>query len=451
MPTKKSANFNTLRILKDWRLLLYNFAIVLSSPYLLLTKVHRRYSKKRTSEFLWERWKAPLYGGEAGNHKKPHIVFIAMGFGEKQTAEQLSKSLKAIYPEIRITWALKEENGVKNVRRTNPSQSITYIPFDFWPAVSKWLKVLNPDIVVSVEKLWIPNIVWGSRLYGAAVCVISGRTARYKPEGWKLWQIINQWSLRGFNSIGLISEEEKQKLQLALPADNPPSITGTTKMSLHPEESTANHADLERWLQACNKSNLPLLAAGSIHRGDEEELIIQAYKKVHSCFPCVLLFAPRRLDRINEILDLFRKHDLTVSQRSKFVAGADSTCSQANVLLLDSIGELAFAYKFAQAAYVGGTLKAPGHNVLEPVEWGVPVFFGTGTRNVPVTQKIVLQAEVGYRIHSSHELATHWRRVLQDKDLRESLRQRCDLVIAEQNQALKNNLQVITDLIDSHC
>ena len=46
------------------------------------------------------------------------------------------------------------------------------------------------------------------------------------------------------------------------------------------------------------------------------------------------------------------------------------------VILIDSIGILLSLYKYADAAYVGGSFKQGIHNVLEPAVYGIPVLFG---------------------------------------------------------------------------
>ena len=442
--TKKTTAFHPL---SDWRFLLYNVAIVLFSAYLLLTKLRRYFFKKKASEFLPQRWTIPVYGGEQDHPETLHVVFVAMGLGEKRTAAQLSSALKAAFPHVRTTWVVKGKVTVESIRKADPFQSVTYIPFDFFPPVATWIKKLKPDVVVSVQKLWIPNIVWGAKLSGAGVCVVSGQDERYKKKNLNIWDSINRWTLRAYDIIGLLSEKEEQKLHHLLPPSADIRIAGVAKFS-QPACENSIPDDLRNWIEAHNPNNVPLLSAGSLHQG-EEEFIIDAFQEVCATVPSILLLAPRHLNRIDAIKELLRKRGLRFSQRSGF-SSSSAKNSDVDVLLLDSIGELAFAYSFTQAAYVGGTLKAPGHNIFEPLEWGVPVFFGTGDGNVPPTQQIALKAGVGFRIHSPQELASQWINILHDQELRQILHKRCNSVIAEQEESLKNNLQIILDTIKIH-
>lgn len=445
--TTKAREHSVYYLLTDWRILLYNCAIVLFSAYLLLTKLRRYFSKKKASEFLRQRWTIPVYGGEKDNPDALHVVFVAMGLGEKRTADQLSTALKTAFPNVRTTWVVKGEVTVESIRKADQFQAVTYIPFDFFPPVATWVKMLRPDIVVSVQKLWIPNIVWGARLSGAGVCVVSGQDERYKKKKFNIWDSINRWTLQAYDVIGLLSEKEEKKLNHLLSPSADVRVTGMAKFS-QPVCERPIPDGLEEWIKTHNQEGAPLLAAGSLHQG-EEEFIVEAFEKVRETIPSILLLAPRHLNRVDPILELLHKRGLSVSQRSKFASSTANT-SHVDVLLLDSIGELASAYSFAQAAYVGGTLKAPGHNIFEPLEWGVPVYFGPGDGNVPPTQQIAIKADVGFRIHSPLELADQWKTILQDQELRSTLRKRCDLVIAQQEESLKNNLQIILDTIEAH-
>jgi 3-deoxy-D-manno-octulosonic-acid transferase len=58
-------------------------------------------------------------------------------------------------------------------------------------------------------------------------------------------------------------------------------------------------------------------------------------------------------------------------------ARQDASDGQAEVILLDSIGELRSAYSLASIVFVGGSIaRTGGHNILEPAAVGAPVIVG---------------------------------------------------------------------------
>ncbi len=58
-----------------------------------------------------------------------------------------------------------------------------------------------------------------------------------------------------------------------------------------------------------------------------------------------------------------------------FRPGFDDSCD-ARVLIIDNIGMLSSAYKYASVAAIGGGFGKGIHNILEPACWKIPVIFG---------------------------------------------------------------------------
>ena len=55
---------------------------------------------------------------------------------------------------------------------------------------------------------------------------------------------------------------------------------------------------------------------------------------------------------------------------------------RADVVVLDTIGELATIYQLATVVFVGGSLvPTGGHNILEPAVFGRPIVFGPHMEN----------------------------------------------------------------------
>jgi 3-deoxy-D-manno-octulosonic-acid transferase len=123
-----------------------------------------------------------------------------------------------------------------------------------------------------------------------------------------------------------------------------------------------------------------ILVAGSTHEG-EEKICVNAYLKLCRKFPKFsMVIAPRRLERVAEIAKFLEKENVKFVLRSEIDPRAKLS---ANIVLLDSLGELAKVYSIADMAFVGRSLFAPGggHNLLEPVAQGKPVLHGPYIEN----------------------------------------------------------------------
>jgi 3-deoxy-D-manno-octulosonic-acid transferase len=85
------------------------------------------------------------------------------------------------------------------------------------------------------------------------------------------------------------------------------------------------------------------------------------------------VFAPHEIDKPN-IERLERLLNVPYTRFSEFGKGDAET----RVLIIDNIGMLSSAYKYAYIAEIGGGFGKGIHNILEPACWGIPVMFGPG-------------------------------------------------------------------------
>jgi 3-deoxy-D-manno-octulosonic-acid transferase len=109
-----------------------------------------------------------------------------------------------------------------------------------------------------------------------------------------------------------------------------------------------------------------------------------------------------------------------VARRSQL----DVPASEADVLLLDTLGELTHAYGAARAAFVGGTITGTGHNVLEPIAHGIPVFFGPKRGTFGAEQEMCEAAGVGFRVQTPDELTRGWEQAITDEEWRSEIKRK---------------------------
>ncbi|MCC5814796.1 MAG: 3-deoxy-D-manno-octulosonic acid transferase [Leptospira sp.] len=98
------------------------------------------------------------------------------------------------------------------------------------------------------------------------------------------------------------------------------------------------------------------------------------------------------LKRISSLISLFQSKGISASQFSEGITESD-------VIVFDEMGILAFAYQYAQIAYVGGALHKKIHNVIEPGYWSLPLITGSKIQNS--SEAIVMEQLGGLRTVSS--------------------------------------------------
>jgi 3-deoxy-D-manno-octulosonic-acid transferase len=126
-------------------------------------------------------------------------------------------------------------------------------------------------------------------------------------------------------------------------------------------------------------------------------------------------------------------------------SGAPSVRPDAQVLLVDSVGELAALYAASDAAFVGGSLvPVGGHNLLEPAVLGVPVITGPYTANSKDIARRLIDGGGAVEVADSQALADAVRRLLQDPEARaRAVRSARDFVDAH-----RGTVERLADLID---
>jgi 3-deoxy-D-manno-octulosonic-acid transferase len=117
--------------------------------------------------------------------------------------------------------------------------------------------------------------------------------------------------------------------------------------------------------------------ATSTHDG-EEQIILQAHKKLLETFPNLLLILVPAIRSASRRPRDGAESGMSFTLRSTGEIPSSST----QVVIGDTMGELMLLYGIADLAFVGGSLvERGGHNPLEPAAHAIPVLMGPHTFN----------------------------------------------------------------------
>jgi 3-deoxy-D-manno-octulosonic-acid transferase len=130
----------------------------------------------------------------------------------------------------------------------------------------------------------------------------------------------------------------------------------------------------------------PIFVAGSTVEGSpaEEMLVIEAWKaSLQGTTKALLVLAPRHPERFAMVEAMLRSVRYAKVSEHLGAGNEDEISSLGiEVVLVDTIGDLAAVYGVADVAFVGGSLvRKGGHNPLEPAQFGVPVVMGASFEN----------------------------------------------------------------------
>jgi 3-deoxy-D-manno-octulosonic-acid transferase len=323
------------------------------------------------------------------------IWLHAASVGEILAAAKLVERLRAGGHAVFTSTVTLSGRDV--MRRARPDVPCHLAPLDHPWCVEAALSRVRPAALVLVEtELW-PSWIAAAQRRGIPVALVSGRVSDHSyPRYRRLERIIGP-TLRRIGALGARSQADAERFRaLGAPADRV-SVTGDLKLE-PPEDAAPLAADLVRVL-----GDVPLFVAGSTHAGEERAALRALAHVEHEGIAAALLLAPRRIERAGAIARDVRASGREARLRTALGA---APLRPGEVIVLDTVGELASVYAHAAIAFVGGTLvDVGGHNAFEPVFAGCPVLFGPHTENARHAAEILEANGAGRRVADADDLA----------------------------------------------
>lgn len=301
----------------------------------------------------------------------PRIWMHGSSAGDLLALKPMVKELKARFPGCVVILSAFTDTGYRMASERIPeADEVTWIPWDLPGAVSRALAAIDPDLLVlEYTEIW-PNLIHAAKRRGVRIAITNGRFSPEKLAGYRRFFRFAGNPLASID-LFLMREDEEAERVLALGAARERIwVTGNTKFD---GLVGADPRDESKLRAAIGEG--PLLIAGSTHEG-EEALLLPVFRRLREEHPALrLAIAPRYVDRAQKILAL--------AEEAGFSAGLRSTGAPlADVVVIDTIGELAAAYRLATLVFVGGSFtNRGGQNILEPAAQGKPVLFGPNMQN----------------------------------------------------------------------
>jgi 3-deoxy-D-manno-octulosonic-acid transferase len=229
-------------------------------------------------------------------------------------------------------------------------------------------------------EIWF-NFVREAGKFGAKVVVVNGRLSEKSANRYALIPKTMQRVLHYFDLVLMQGQKDANRL-INLGIRSPKvKVTGNIKFDQATNDAESDLTEEFRERFAVSK-DAPLIVAASTH-APEESLILDAFKSVckNSATEKLprLLIAPRHPERFSEVAQIIKSTGFDWAQRGEEPSTRDKN---AEIILLDSIGELRAIYPLAEIVFVGGSLiPHGGQNVLEPAAARKAIVSGFYTMN----------------------------------------------------------------------
>ena len=400
--------------------------MVLLSPYFLIRGLIRGKGLDNLPERFGWKYPVEVRANTKGADEKS-IWIHAVSVGEVLAVLPLARSLKSKYPGCRLLISTTTATGQQLAReRMDFADAIFYFPLDWVGPVRRALGATRASVVLIVEtEIW-PNFLRQCRRASVPVIFVNGRLSERSFGGFLRALSWSGGLLGGFlklilrdASLFLMQSEDDAARLLALGAPKEHvMVTGNLKYDLAPAPDTPFACWLEQELARGIQG--PVVIAGSV-MANEETQVLQAFAAVGREYPrALLILAPRKPDQFDRAAAILVQSGKKIIRRSGISLQDDAgkaLAESGTILLLDTLGELAGIYRFADVVFVGGSLvPAGGHNILEPAMFRKVPVHGPHMENFRAMASAFLAAGASIQVSNPKELGSAWLGLLNDPE-----------------------------------
>jgi 3-deoxy-D-manno-octulosonic-acid transferase len=346
---------------------------------------------------------------------RPGCIWVhAVSLGETRAIVPLVQRLQKLWPDKDWVISNTTEAGYAEAQRALPTAAAHLIlPIDWKSNMERLMRQARPSLVLLAESdIWF-HFLQAARRQGARVALINGKISDTSFRRHGQAPCISRRLLSQIDLYCLQVPLYQQRFEKLGVRPERIRVTGNIKWEgsyprLSPDERL-------QWSQRLGlQPGQPCLVAGSTHHPEEEHLL----NALRSHPNLKLILAPRHSDRFDQVAQLVQAHGFRLG-RWTHGAAPDS-----QVVLLDAVGLLRTCYQLADLAFVGGTFTphVGGHNLLEPLGYGVPVLFGPYTWSQPGMKEMIFETQSGLQI-TTDQLEPTIATLLQDTSKRHQMGQ----------------------------
>lgn len=379
----------------------------------------------------------------------PTVWFHAASIGEVGIANRLAQALLERAPGLRLLLTCNTLAG--RAGACEAFCEVRSLPLDRAWIVRKVLDRVAPALYVFVEtEIWPVLLLELANRKVPAVMVnarISDRSLRVYRMGLGLGPGLIRPALASLTALCAREERSRRRL-LALGArPEATHLCGDIKL----DASTLSASRTRPKRQAAARG--PVLIAASVRRA-EIDAVADAYRLVRSEHADVcMVLAPRYPRDADAAVSAVARDGVRAVRRSELgasqlvdVAGARGDW---DILVLDTLGELAGLYPGALGAFVGGTLDGTGgHSIAEPAACGLPIVVGPALANVREHARALESRGALVRVEDARALSVVWSRWLADPERARADGAAARAYVEESRGALERTLSVLTPLLD---
>ena len=384
----------------------YRLLLWLAFPWVLARLWWRGRAEPGYRQKIGERF--GFYGAPPA---KPVIWLHAVSVGETRAAEPLVRALRMRHPECELLLTQMTATGRETAQQVyGDDVRVAWLAYDYPFSVRRFLDHFRPRLGILMEtEIWF-NLVRECERAGVPLMLANARMSEKSARGYAMVAPLARRALARLNVVAVQSEEDADRLR-SLGARSV-EVIGNLKFDVsQPPGTDALAAEFRRWL-----GGRKVFLVASTREG-EEELLLDAIEE-NRLGDAILVIVPRHPPRFDAVAQILAARGLKFARRSAN-APIDPGC---DIVLGDSMGELAAYYRACDVALIGGSLLPyGGQNLIEACAAGVPVLLGPYTYNFAQAAESAVAARAAVRVLDAGDAVRRARTLLQDPALRERM------------------------------
>ncbi len=294
-----------------------------------------------------------------------------MSVGEVKAVAVLANRLKKEFVDsIVVISSITETGHAEGKRAILEADYHVYLPYDFYWLISPIVKKVKPDYVLICETDFWYNFLRASKKIGTHISLVNGKISERSMKRFKSFSF---FASPLFSLVDLFAVQNKMYADrfgyLGI-SKGDIVVTGNLKFDSKPNYLTNDEKTSLRNQLGISDAD-KVIVIGSSH-DTEEAMLLGALKEILEKDSNVkVVVVPRHPERFNEVAKLIT--DLFGSCRRY-----TNPVGSSSIILVDAMGLLGKCYQIATVAIVAGsyTQVVGGHNILEPLWFGVPTIYG---------------------------------------------------------------------------
>lgn len=431
--------------------LLFSLALLLFLPQFLYQALrHRKYITGLKQRFGF----VPTSRGT-----RPVIWLHCVSVGEVMAAKPFAQTLMTEYEDFDLVVSTTTVTGQRIAQDIfrDLAQSIFFFPLDLPWTIRAAVTRIRPALLLLMEtEIW-PQLIRVCHRKQIPIAIINGRIS---PVSFRRYQSIKRFLARTLNQLSMAvmqTDEDADRLKQLGISSTLIHVSGNLKFDAPETDARLRllSDSLGERYNLSPTSGRPLIVAASTHP-TEEKILLAAYRLLRTRAPnskARLLIAPRHPERFTEVARLLASAEFTHVRRS---SASEASDQQADIILLDSIGELRAVYSLAPIVFVGGSIAPTGgHNILEPALESCCIITGPHTANFASITKTFVEAQAIIQLSVmddekySEVLAENFIALLDDEDLRSAYGAKAHRLIKQHRGASHRTLEFLKPLIEN--